>query len=134
MALTLNNVVDGPRRVVTQIQIDDTSGDEAGTAVIDLSALTPAPVALTIERVTANIVGFSATLEFDHTTDTLIIALADGDSVDFVWRGASHAGPGADGWKDTGTPGDGTGDVIITTTGNLAGDAGTIQIVAKKEF
>jgi hypothetical protein len=139
MALTLNTVIDGPRRAVIQVQIDDTSGDEAATVVVDISALNPngdglVPVRVTVERVCASLDGFSARLEYDHTANTLILPIATDLTIDKLFRTDKREFPGSAGWKDTGTIGDGTGDIVITTTGNLAGDFGVMEISVRKEY
>ena len=131
MALTSQIIVDGPRRVVVQGAIEETGGDLADEVLLDLSALTPAPTSVTIERAFANLSGFSMIIETDQTTDSLVLAVADSDSVDVTFKGNLQI-PGADGWKEVGSGG--TGDIVLTTTGVGAGDAGTVYVVAKKEF
>lgn len=101
----------------------DTS-EETDTVLLDASALVGANSISHIKSVSASLVGFSATLEFDATADVPFLVLPEGEShFDFSKSPIpNNAGSGS------------TGDVTVTTVGlGAAGDSGTIFICYKKD-
>lgn len=124
----INTIIDGPRHVVIQVGIEGTGGDAVGDTLLDISTLTPLAARLVIEKVTASLEAFSATLSFDRTTDVLFAALPASNHSNLNFKDNNTA---AGGWLDDGTGG--TGDILISTTGIVAGVRGVVEIVARKK-
>ena len=119
MADTVDSIVEfsGTRKyIVRLLNTSDGTGESAVTKV-DISTLTNgkgiAPTALNLESVQWSIGGFtSVRLFWDHTTDDEIINMAAGNG----FQDYSAAGV----LKDPRSAGD-TGDILLTTAGNISG-------------
>ena len=111
MADTVATVKNGD--VVRLTNLCDGTGESA-VIKIDKSATKASAGRLGIERIQANIYGFTyVDLLFDHTADDLAIRLNPGNYiVDYSALG---------GIVDPESAG-GTGDIVLTTAGNTAGD------------
>jgi hypothetical protein len=113
--------MNGSRNMVAVIEITgDGSGDESGTKVIDITALTGSPATFKIKSVNWDLDGFSASLKWDATVPILALALPTyGDEMDFFEMGAplvNNAGAGV------------TGSLLLDTVGLGASGRGTIVI------
>lgn len=121
--VTTEYVYDGQRRKALHLtNISDGTG-ESGVAKVDLSAITfnngVVPTYSTIDLIDYNIQGMSSVrLYWDHTTDDEIAILPSGNgTIDFAAAG---------GKTDPKSSG-GTGDVLLTTNGQVSG--GTYDIL-----
>ena len=122
--VTKQTLVDGQRRLIVKVDIaGDGTGEETGTIIIDASTYSPAFTDCTIKAVQTQIVGFTAKLLFDATTDVTALSVTDGvgsygisDIIAECGGIPNNAGEGK------------TGDILITTAGLGAGDHGTIII------
>lgn len=130
MANTVDSqiLVDGARTAVIKVVIisDGVSGEETDTPVVDVSALTPVPTTVTIQKIQYATAGCYATLEWDATADTPVALLAaDSEGcIDAKEYGGIHSTAGA------GV----TGDVTITTSGlGTAGDTVYLLIEVTKD-
>lgn len=120
-------LVDTPKRLVIQItNLSDGTGESAVTK-IDKSTYTGLnglePSSLVIESIQGEIVGMSARLFCDHTTDITIAQLQSG-SINLDYRPFG-------GFQTSGA-GD-TGDILLTTTGHTAGDSYTLLLNCRKK-
>ncbi len=103
----------------------DNTGESA-VVKIDISTLKNAngvaPSSVQIQRIEYAVSGFAhVVLQWDHTADVTIAVLPVGSGImDFSWFG---------GFNDSGTGG--TGDVILTTSGAVAGAAYDLTIYYK---
>ena len=128
MADALDSVVlfNGSRRyAVRLINVSDGTG-ESGVTKIDISTLTgpsgSAPTSLVIEEIQWDVQGFnSVRLNFDHTTDDEAVVLSGVGYADYRAVG---------GLKDPSSTG-GTGDLLLTTDGNVSGATYNIMIVVR---
>lgn len=123
--VTLTPILDGAVHGIMHVYLasDGASGELSDTVVLDASALAGAANITQIISVEASLIGFSAILEFDATTDVPAVVLQNGhEFYDFTTCPISNkAGAGI------------TGDVTITTTGFTAsGDVGHLIIKYKK--
>lgn len=121
--VTIRNLVDGENVGYAHIYIasDGSSGELTDTVVLDASALAGATPIKEIDEVTWDLIGFTAKLEFDQTTDSTIILMQGSESICFDHPVTNPQGTGT------------TGDVVITTTGFAsAGDEGVITIRYRK--
>lgn len=124
-AITKQTLHDGQRNLVVKCQIvgDGVEGEYADQLLIDMSAYSGPPTVLKITRIWAMLNGFSATLEWDATTNVDILSIPDGDEVDQDYKEigglANNAGTGV------------TGDILIDTTG-LGAEEGTIILWMRK--
>lgn len=118
-------IVDGSSNLVVKIHIDgDGTGDEAVTVLIDASTYSPAFTNSRLMHIHSNLVGFSAELIWDATTNVHAWICPDYDQdQDFTHVGGIPNNTGAGR----------TGDVLITTTGLGAGDTGHIMLWFKKK-
>ena len=123
--ITSQTIVDGSRNVVIKWHVAaDGTGEETDTAVIDVSALTPAATQLKLMELEATLVGCSAVLEWDATTDQPVVSLPEGENV-FYYRDIG----GLPDPLATGT----TGDLTITTVGLGANDSITLVMNCQKK-
>ena len=127
MANTIEKQVinDGKLNYKVKVHIDgDGSGDEAATLLIDVSTLNHAPTGLVLISVNSALVGFTAELEWDATTNIHFWEIPDYDhSINLGEAGIpNNAGAGV------------TGDVDITTTGLGAGDTGHMVLLFEKRY
>jgi hypothetical protein len=123
--ITKKTILDGERVYILELQITgDGTGDETATQIVDFSTLNnPKDIGYTklaLKKFYADLTGFSATLLWDATVDTLFQTLVEGDSgVDYSVIGGpiqNDAGAGV------------TGDVNLSTVGLGSGDVGTIRL------
>lgn len=123
--ITTQTIEDGQLRAVIKKHIVfDGTGDESATSLVDVSALSPAPSEVVIERIETGFSGFQMQLHWDATTDVDIINLPEGQNI-FDFR---HHG----GLINTRASGY-TGDILFSTTGSAANDEGTIIIEVRKK-
>ena len=121
--ITQRTLVNGPRRVVQQVQIaGDGSGEETDLVVLDASVLEATSFA--VEKVEYDFGSFAGTLEFDATTDVPIARLAASAMVHDWTAAGGIADPKGAGY---------TGDVLLTTIGLGAAEVGTLTIWAHKK-
>lgn len=129
MANTVNvqTLVDGERNAVLKVYLesDGVTGELSDQVVVDVSALSGAPSTVRLDRVEAELEGFTAALEWDATTDVPILNVTDNGKAcwDFCAVGGlpNDAGAGV------------TGDITISTTGfAAAGDRGTLLLWVRK--
>lgn len=123
--ITKQTLVDNERNLVVKVHIvGDGTGDEATANLLLFSDYTPnLDGSETLMKIQSNLVGFSASLIWDATTNVDIMALYAGDSEhDFTAFGGlkNNAGTGV------------TGNVLLQTVGLGAGDEGTIILCMKK--
>ena len=120
--LTVQDIINGSSTLVVKVSIvGDGSGEESATLLLDASAYGCS--GFTLVKMCAQLVGFSAQLLWDATTDVHLISISEYDAdCDFTEVGGipSNAGTGA------------TGDINITTTGLGAADNGHIALHLKK--
>jgi len=122
----VQTLVDGPRKLIVHVHLDSdgVSGELSAQLLIDASTYTPAFTSCYIESIKSNLVGFSAELLWDATTDKHAYQMPDYEQVqDFREMGGipNNAGAGK------------TGDINITTTGfTAAGDSGHIVLTLVK--
>lgn len=129
MANTITKTVlnDGPRNHIVEMRITgDGSGQETGTSLIDVSAIAGAPSEVVIEKIYWSLNGFSVTLLWDATADTVAVECADGEGgIDFTDIGGplrNTAGAGK------------TGDLLFTTVGLVATGKGYIRVQCRKKY
>ena len=124
---TLQTIHDGARNLVVKVKLTGDGTDVTALQLIDASAYSnPTPgvgASLKLVRVQSIMDGFTATLLWDATTDVEFcnIPIADADQ-DFESIGGliNNSGTGI------------TGDIMITTLGNAAGEDGTLILHMKK--
>lgn len=103
------------------------SADASSELLVDASGLSDSPSDLMIEEIHANLVGFSAKLEWDATANVDIISLPEGQT---VWLASGTTNTSA-GFINNAGAGK-TGDIDYSTTGLGAADYGTITLVMRK--
>ena len=128
--VTLTKLLDGPRHLIYHLYLesDGASGDLVDQVLVD-----PATIGLgekqffTLEDITWGFAGFNAALKFEILVeDTLIWVLPEGSGnyVDFKKYG---------GLKDRSNTNDGSGKLLLDTTGLTAlGDAGSMILRVRK--
>lgn len=130
--VTITKLNDGPRNAVFHVSIfSDGSGEETDSVLIDPAtsfdpALNAEPT-ITIDRLWYDLTGFNAYMEFDYlASDTPVWSMSGGqaNSIDFCYFG---------GLKDRSNPLDGSGKLMLNTSGLGAGDFGTIIIKVRKD-
>ena len=125
---TLN---DGPRNAIFHVALaGDGTGDLVGETVIDpaMSFDTPLPPvpALRIVRLMYDLTGFDAKLDFDYlASDTPIWTMTGDGSGEFDFSAFG-------GLTDRSLELDGSGKLLLSTTGLDIGGIGTMIIAAKK--
>ena len=104
----------------------DGSGEETATSLIDVSAIGGAPTSVVVEKIYWNLNGFSTTLLWDATTDTVAFECSDGEGgIDFTDIGGALRNTSGSGK---------TGDVLFTTAGLGSGEKGYIRVQARKKY
>lgn len=132
--ISITKLLDGPRSAVFHVYLrcDGATGELADEILIDPSqdfspALDSKPT-LTIEKISYDLSGFNARLEFDYlVSDTGVWAMSGGHygEVDLCAFG---------GLRDRSNPLDGTGNLLLSTDGfTSTGDAGAIIIKVRKD-
>lgn len=123
--ITRQTLVDGEVNLVVKATIvgDGVAGDYSDELLIDLSTYTGSASTVKIMRLKAALNGFSATLEWDATTNVDAYSIPADESVylDFRSEGGliNNAGTGV------------TGDILIDTSG-LGAEEGTIILYMRK--
>jgi hypothetical protein len=129
--ITITKMHDGPRNAVFHVSVfGDGSGELVDEVIIDPATsfdkpLPPEP-AMRVEKLWYDLSGFDAFLEFDYlTSDTPVWTMSQNNTgqPDFSEIG---------GLTDRSNPLDGTGKLMLTTSGLGDGDFGTIIVYAKK--
>jgi hypothetical protein len=132
--VVVTKLIDGPRHAVIHVYVrsDGASADLTDYVLIDPATdLTPSPggvPSLTIEHLQYDLSGFNAELEFEYLTDdTGAWVMADGSAGCFDFGSFG-------GLKDRSNVLDGTGKLMLTTSGlSNAGDKGTVIIKVRKD-
>lgn len=106
--------------------VGDGSGEETDTKIVDVSALTPAATSLTLIRVQAAFIGFTARLLWDATTNVGLVTMPE-YWIDFNFN---HSFGGIENNGGAGV----TGDVLMTTAGLGATDSGFMVLEFKKNL
>lgn len=127
--ITTQTLNDGNKNTIIKVYLasDGVTGDESDTVVFDASAVVPAVTDCTILGIEGYLIGFTALLEFDATTDVPALILPADDQfcfdLDSRYGGIpNNAGAGK------------TGDITITTTGfSAATDIGWFILRVKKD-
>lgn len=126
----ITRILDGPRNVAVHVFIQgDGSGDLTDEVIIDPADLDPAlPNApgLTIGRIQYDLTGFDGVLSFDELVSNRPVWSMTGDQcadVDFGMYG---------GLKDRSAPLDGSGKLMLTTSGLEADDRGSFVVMVRK--
>lgn len=123
----IQTIVDGPKDLIVRIHLDSdgAAGELSAVTVVDASTYTPAFTDCSIVRVQSNLIGFTAELLFDATTDKHGWVCPDYEQQqDFSSFGGipNNAGVGK------------TGDINISTNGfTAAGDTGHIILHLRKK-
>lgn len=124
---TLQTIHDGARNLVVKAHLIGDGTDVTALKLIDASAYAnPVPgvgASLKLMRVQSEMDGFTARLLWDATTDVEFCTIPNADAdQDFSAAGGliNNAGTGI------------TGDIMITTVGNAAGEDGTLILHMKK--
>ena len=129
--IKITQLHDGARNAIYHIALQgDGTGDLTDQTIIDPAVdfdppLPPVPC-MRIDRLWYDLCGFNARIEFDYlATDTPIWTMCEGGGgdVDFSSIG---------GLSDRSPELDGSGKLLLTTSGLGTGDFGTIVIAAKK--
>lgn len=126
--VTVTVLGDGPLRHVVQLSSVSDGTGESAVKKVDRSTLVgangQAVGRLCIERIEWDIQGFTRVeLKWDHDADDRALVLGPGAGE------ADYAGVG--GLCDPQSDG-GTGDLLLTTAGNAAGDSYSITLVLRK--
>lgn len=129
MAIVITKILDGERNAVFHISIvGDASGDLADETLIDPVddlGLASSP-ALTIDQIWYDLTGFDARMEFDYlVSDTPIWSMSGGQAVELDFCGFG-------GLTDRSPVLDGTGKLMLSTSGLADGDFGTIVLKVRK--
>lgn len=124
---TAQTIVDGERNLVVKCKLTGDGTDVTALKIIDASAYSnPTPgvgASLKVVKVQSQMDGFTGALLWDADTDVEFLNIPDGEMTqDFSSVGGlvNNAGAGI------------TGDIMLTTLGNAAGEDGTIIIHMKK--
>lgn len=123
---TTSQLYDGARNINLKYTIYSDGTGQTGTVILNVSALTPNPgVHMKIRRIRYSIEGMYVRLQWDATTPIDIAVLGGGTNIldfsdEYAGGFPNNAGTGV------------TGNVLLTTTGQLAGSNATINIEAIK--
>lgn len=127
---TTQTIHDGPRNVVIHAYLasDGAAGDETFT-LVDASALSPVPSGnIVFAGIHADLIGFSAKLLWDATSNVPFFAIPSDDDVD-IWYGAKDTFGGIPNNAGAGK----TQDVLLATNGMTdSGDIGHVTIWFRK--
>lgn len=124
-AVTSRTLLDNDQIVVMKFtNLSDGTGESA-VVKVDVSALSPAPKTVDIEKIWYDINGMSVGIIEDATTDVKVLDLAGGSGyLDFNDFGRISNSKAA-GF---------TGDLLFTTTGHTSGDSYTIILKLRKQL
>lgn len=128
MSVKVTPVLSGERNVVLHVYIKgDATGDISDNVIADPAdyGMKGARRFFTIDGIQADLSGFSAKLKFEYlSSDTLIWVIPEFDSSqDFSEYG---------GLKDRSPELDGSGKVLLSTSGLAAGDEGSFVLRLRK--
>lgn len=130
MAIKVTQLLDGPRNATIHVSIvGDATGELVDAVLIDPADLTPPlpPVpALRIYGLVYDLTGFDAKLEYDYLASDTPVWTITGDGagqLDFSAFG---------GLTDRSPELDGSGKLLLTTSGLMAGGFGSMVITVKK--
>lgn len=123
--LTTQTLQDGERNAIIKGHIvGDGLGELTDGLLVDVSGLSGAPTTVKVRSIKANTVGMSLILEWDATTDVPITVIPANETVDQDYSKEAglqnNAGAGV------------TGDIVVTTVGEAAGNDATIIIHVQK--
>ncbi len=123
--LTLQTLHDGERNAVIKGYITGNAVELSNELFVDVSGLSGAPSEVRIDKIQANLNGFSGTLLWDATANVAIVDIAPNDDVDQCYKRygglTNNAGAGV------------TGDVLLSTTGIAVGENGFIILSLVKK-
>ena len=106
------------------------------TVIVDVSALSPPPVAVKVNSFHAEVNGnVTVILEFDATTDQVIYQMEGQTDVTQIYDQDFTIGPKDDRFKGLNVPREGagfTGDILLTTATQAAGDEITLTLEFEK--
>lgn len=123
--LTVRNSVRLNGRLVVNLTNASDGTGESGVTKVDISTFTtPSGAAATysvLERIEYQVNGMAVRLHWDHTTDDTIAELSGSGVIDQSIDG-NRVDPRSSG---------GTGDVLLTTTGQSSGDSYDITVYLK---
>lgn len=130
MAVTVTKILDGARNAVFHVYIEHTTGEETDAVLIDpatsFDPAYPASPGMSLDAIWGDLTGFNARLEYDElASDRPVWSISGGSAfhVDFAAFG---------GLKDRSNPPDGSGKLMLTTSGLSAGDFGTLIVRVRK--
>lgn len=124
-AVTSQTIIDGQRNLVMKFtNVSDGTGESAVTKV-DVSALSPAPTEVVIDKIHFTTAGMGVRLLWDATADVTAFEISADQTgtLDFTHFGGltNNAGAGK------------TGDLQLTTLGHTNGDSYTIVLEMRKK-
>ena len=128
--IILNVIHDGPRNAVLHVSfVGDGSGDLTDEVLLDPAAFDPplpSKPAMRICELWYDFTGFDAYLEYDYlASDTPIWTMSGGQGTEMCFKEFG-------GLTDRSNELDGSGKLMVTTTGLGAGDRGTLVLSVKK--
>jgi hypothetical protein len=125
--VTKQKIADNERNAIVHVWLasDGAAGELTDEVVVDVSDLSGSPSSVEVVRMESTLTGFSATLEWDATTDVPFLQIPADTLVQSDWRDfgglQNNAGAGV------------TGDIVLTTAGfSAATDKGHITFWLKK--
>lgn len=118
-------LVDGSRNYVIKLNnLSDGTG-ESGVKKVDLTTMHPVPTSVRLESIEGDIFGMKVELWWEATTNVEILKMADHRvDMDFCETGGIP-NPMPAGW---------TGNMLLTTANNAAGDSYSLVLHFKKKF
>jgi hypothetical protein len=130
----IRNILNLPRRLVVRADIQSDGTGSTDGILVDKSTYTglngAEPTKFVIERIDYVLDGMQVILEFDHTTDDLIMSLGgntdNAGTIDFTQDGRYP------GFTDPASAG-ATGDIVGTTVGHTAGDKASFVFYLRKK-
>jgi len=112
---------------------DGAGQDLTDSAIVDISALAPAPNSVKVQRIQSVINGvYSATLEYDATTDQIIDQFSGQSDISNPYVVDYSKGPNG-GVVPTNTAAGFVGDILLTTVGAAAGHELNLTIDFRKK-
>lgn len=129
-AVTSTTIVDGQRLAVMRFSNASDGTGEADVIKVDVSALAPSEgrpcTGVNVLRVWGTTAGMVVNLEWDATTDVLLLTLPTDTLVDLDLRSfggiPNNSGAGK------------TGDILLSTVGHTAGDTYSIVLEMSKTY
>lgn len=130
--VTVTKILDGARNAIFHISVlGDGSGDVTDETLIDpTTSFDPAfkaKPAMTIEKLWYDLSGFNARLEFDYlVSDTPAWTMSGNQAAQLDFCGFG-------GLKDRSNELDGSGKLMLTTSGLASGEFGTLIVHVRKD-